>query len=437
MPGAQPASDSARTTNGLRSGRGVVPASYNSDETPVLTVDAAIQACLQSDPKLAAAWEAVPQAQADWVTASLKPNPKLGLSQTGMPLGRQYSADAPGGPAQLDAGIEMPIDWFLFGKRAAAMASAHEAWHAAEFDYQDQVRQRVLETATAYFDLIEAQALFRLARESLENLLQVEAATAKAEANGGRPRVELQRIRLDVLAGRQALREAERDQVVAKAALRALLGRIGTEADFSVPDSVPDPLASEPLPLEAAFAEAQENRPDLQALQWKLSKGQADIELECRNGKPEITPRIGLSRQFQEKMGFPDASGWGVGLDLALPVYNRNQGNRLKAISAAAQAEYELEAGRLALYSEVEAATHELQAATENATAIAAEQLRLAEDVRDSITRSYQAGGRPLIEVLDAQRNYRDTYRLYVTARVGYWRAYYGYNATIGRQVLR
>ena len=61
----------------------------------------------------------------------------------------------------------------------------------------------------------------------------------------------------------------------------------------------------------------------------------------------------------------------------------------------------------------------------------------MAENVRDKIRAAYELGGKPLIEVLDAQRAYRDTYRLYITGRSTYWHTLHRLNATIGRQVLR
>ena len=54
-----------------------------------------------------------------------------------------------------------------------------------------------------------------------------------------------------------------------------------------------------------------------------------------------------------------------------------------------------------------------------------------------SIEKAYQAGGRTLLEVLDAERNYRDTYRTYITNRANYWRAVYRFNSAIGKQVLQ
>ncbi|MCL2669337.1 MAG: hypothetical protein FWE89_01510, partial [Syntrophaceae bacterium] len=63
---------------------------------------------------------------------------------------------------------------------------------------------------------------------------------------------------------------------------------------------------------------------------------------------------------------------------------------------------------------------------------IAAEELRLAMEVRDAMFTAYKAGGRRLIEVLDAERNYREMYSLFITKRADYWRALYIYNSAVG-----
>jgi cobalt-zinc-cadmium efflux system outer membrane protein len=55
--------------------------------------------------------------------------------------------------------------------------------------------------------------------------------------------------------------------------------------------------------------------------------------------------------------------------------------------------------------------------------------------VRDSINKAYEAGGRPLIDVLDAQRNYRETYRLFIESRANLGRAEARYHALLGRKV--
>jgi cobalt-zinc-cadmium efflux system outer membrane protein len=66
---------------------------------------------------------------------------------------------------------------------------------------------------------------------------------------------------------------------------------------------------------------------------------------------------------------------------------------------------------------------------------VAQEELQLAEQVYESIHRAYEAGGRPLLDALDARRNYRETYRIYVSSRAEYWRALFRYQAALGQQL--
>jgi cobalt-zinc-cadmium efflux system outer membrane protein len=91
----------------------------------------------------------------------------------------------------------------------------------------------------------------------------------------------------------------------------------------------------------------------------------------------------------------------------------------------------------LDLRAEVEQAVSELHTSYLNALAVGKEQLILAEQTRDSIEKSYKAGTRPYIEYLDAERSYRETYRLYINTRANYWRAVQRFNSAIGKQVLK
>jgi cobalt-zinc-cadmium efflux system outer membrane protein len=96
-----------------------------------------------------------------------------------------------------------------------------------------------------------------------------------------------------------------------------------------------------------------------------------------------------------------------------------------------------LQSGLVELRAEIVQVVQALHTAQQNAASVARDELRLAGQVRDAIGKAYEAGGRPLIDVLDAQRNFRETYRIYITSRAEYWRSLYKYNSAIGKQVAR
>jgi cobalt-zinc-cadmium efflux system outer membrane protein len=401
-----------------------------------LSVNEAIAATLMADPKIPAGLEAIHQAHADWLTASLPPNPTLIAQGQYLPL-QPFTPATPGGPTEFDLQVAYPVDWFLFGKRASAMTSACLGVRQSETDYADLVRQRVTATATAFYDVVEAKGLLRLARDDTDNLARLEAATRRAVDAGGRPVVDWSRVRLDLLTSQQNLREAESTLAVNKAKLRAQMGRIDRDADFDVDGNLDAPLTAQPLPAEEAFALAQQNRPDIQSLRTQVSKAEADVVVERRKAFPQVTPQFGYTRQDQAQQGFPDANAWYAQLTATVPLFDRNQGNRAKAQSVATQDSYNLQSGLVDLRAEIEEAVQDLSTAYKKATSVAGEQVKLAAEVRDAIVKAYNAGGRPLIDVLDAERTYRDTYRLYISSRADYWRAVYKYNSAIGKQITQ
>lgn len=402
-----------------------------------LTVDQAIHECLLADPRIRAGLEAINQANADALTASLVPNPWLAASQTLNPLTRPFIVTEQGGPPQLDVGVSYSIDWFLFGKRAAAMISAAQDVATSEAEYADLIRQRVADTASAYYDLVEASELLELARQDANNLRELETSTKAGVDSCGWPQMELQRICLNSLQSTQNLQAAEAQFHIAQAKLRSQIGCTDVDVVFNVASQLAAPPGRAPMTAAEAFALAIQSRPDINALRSKIAKAEAEIRVQERNGCPEVAPKLGYTRQFQEKaIGFPDANAWGVGVDISLPLCNRNQGNRLKAQSVAVERNLQLQTALIQLRAEIEQTVQELNNAYKGATAVPEEQLLLAASLRESVQKAYETGARPVVDVLDVRRTCLETRRLHITNRAAYWRAFYKFNAAIGRQVL-
>jgi cobalt-zinc-cadmium efflux system outer membrane protein len=406
------------------------------DQSPAgLTLDQIINTVLLADPTIRAGFELINQATGEALQAALLPNPKLLVNQSLLPLTRPFTKEKQGGPPQLDVIVTYPIDWFLFGKRAAAMLAAGLGVHVSESEFADLIRQRVRDAALAYYDVLEAKAKLELAELDAANFRQVESITKKAVDGGNRPLVELNRVRLDRLKAEQTVRDAQNKLVAAKASLRALMGLADADPAFDVSGTLEMIQTPEILDAERAYELAVQNRPDLAALRWKLAQAEAEVVSQYRQAYPEVTPQLGYTRQFQSSIGQPNANSFGFGVEMSLPVFNRNQGNRYRAQAVAVQQQYELRRGLVDLRAEITQLEKDLRTAAANAKAVAEEQLRLAVEVRDSINSAYAVGGRPLIDALDAQRNYRETYRIYIESRTNLGRAAARFNAAIGKKV--
>lgn len=403
-----------------------------------ITLNQAIYASITQHPTVRSELELISQARADFLTASLFPNPDLSTGIALLPLTEPFTVDRQGGPPQLDAILSVPLDWFLFGKRTAAISSAHYGIHQTQAEYQNIIRERVLETAVAFFDAIEAKHLNQLAKQNVESFLQLEKATLRSVEAGGRPAIEANRVKLDLISAQQGLRTSSAQYATALLELQKLMGAVDLPGEISLLWQMDEPISDQAVDSEEAVQLAISNRPDVQAKLWRRSQASAEIVVERRAAKPQVSSSWGYTRQFQEKaLGFPDVNAWGTAVDMSLPIGDRNQGNIAKASSELSRAQRDYEAALIAIEVEVAQRIIELEAARDNANSVAREQIELAEAVRDSIRDSFLAGGRPLIDVLDAQRNYLNTNALLISSRSEYWRALYRYYAAIGQAEAR
>jgi cobalt-zinc-cadmium efflux system outer membrane protein len=410
-------------------------------ETPAepkeFTLNQAVQTALKSDPQINAAFENITQAEADLLTAGLLPNPQVNTDLQLMPLNKPFTVDRQGGPPQFDFNVAMPIDWFLFGKRAAAIASGEQGVEAASADFANTVRLRIAATIAAFYDVLEMQSMLEVAHENQNNLAKMEKIILNRVAFGGVGTIEADRIKLSIFSGHREVHARELDLVSALNRLRALLGIEG-----NIPVTVKGTLEVKnpvkPIGTEAAFKWAEENRPDLSTLRRQLDKANADINLQESKAYPQVTPSIGYSRQFQQQaIGFPDANSWMAGVNVSVPLFDRNQGNISKAKSIKSQAQFNLQAQLVELRSEIDQAVKTFASTYQFLINDDPGQLEAAINVRDKITQAYELGGKTLIEVLDAQRTYLETYRVHISGRSGYWHSLNQLNAVIGKEILR
>jgi outer membrane protein, heavy metal efflux system len=403
-----------------------------------VTLAQAIDEALNSSAEVRAGLETVVQSQADVQTAALFPNPGLLM----LPSLQQwpnhtFSPTRQGGPPQYDITTFWPIDWYLFGKRRAAIEAAARQADVTAAEFADFARQRVALTVATYFAVLEAKALLTVARENTANLERVEEHTRKRLDAGQSPTIDLDRAQIVLSNSRRDIRTGEATLAAAKAQLRALMGRQGLDPGFDVAGTLQTNHTLGPPPVEFALSVAEQWRPDMIAAARKIEQAESLIALEDAKRFPPVSVQAGWTYQDQMRaIGFPGQPSWNLGVATALPLFDFNQGNRWKARSTLTQAQIALEARRIQVRSEVEQALSSYEAAYKIVTSDAPRQLEAARSVRNRMEESYRLGGRTLFELLDAERTYRDTYRLQINAEVGYWKAIHQLNAVVGQQIV-
>lgn len=392
-----------------------------------------IRLCVLADPKIRAALESVAQARADYTTAGLLPNPSLSMAQSLVPFPGGSVAD---GPMQFDAELSYSLDSLVFGKRVAAIEAARSGVDVALAEYSDVARQRILEAISAYYDVLQARELRRIARDEVAQLEQLETISKERGTLGGAGQFEVDRIRLAVVGGRRRLVQAEAEFDKARSQLRARLGPTrGT--DVEVAGSLELTSAPAPPDLTTALALAEQHRADFIAVHRQAIRVRAELTRERRAALPELSIAVGYSRQFYEAQGLLGNDFWGTGVEMSLPFFDRNQGNISRAKSAIRQAELRVLAAHIDLRAEVEQALASYRAARQIVTMVDAEALLVASSARQRVEAAYAEGGRTVLEVLDAQAVHREVFREHINARAEFWRALHRLNAAIGAEMIR
>jgi outer membrane protein, heavy metal efflux system len=280
-----------------------------------ITLDEAIAILMHNSLDLRQNRGDITQAEADYITSSLRANPVAFVDTQGVPYGK-YTNNTTGGPNQYDFNIVHPLD--LSHKRQARMRSASLNQRAVETKFQDLVRLAIDNLYTSFVDALVAQRNVEFLGTSNDVLATVSRDDAK-----------------DVLEESFRNLSLQLNMPIEDLKARRLFGKIAYEADEE-PTLPPE----DDLVRSALFI-----RPDLLAQQLVVARSDADIVVARRSRLDDLQL---LYQPYTFYTGIAGVApqnsvGWSIGLTVPLPVYNRQQGNILKAHAIASQARIQLE----------------------------------------------------------------------------------------------
>jgi cobalt-zinc-cadmium efflux system outer membrane protein len=407
-----------------------------SDEGPPdgLTLDAAIERLVHANLDLAAQFHEIPQADADILTAGLRANPLFYADGQLLPYSN-YSRTRPGGPAQYDVNITYPVD--VSGKRRARLDVVHRARRVLEAQYQDAVRLQIDNLYTAYVDLLAAREAVRYAREGVRGLDQVVAELRDQRAHGLASRGEVNQVRIQRESAAIGLSDAEEAYLKAKRALGPLLGLAAAEAEALEPRGTIRDLAPPAPPEDVLARTALAERPDLVAYRLGVSRAEADVGL-ARAERFQDVYVLYQPYTFQNNTpyGNKSATSWALGVTVPLPISNRNQGNIRRAQLNVSQTRTEMAALELRVRTEVRQAEREYVVTRESVEKVERDLLPSAHQVVDEALSDYHLGEGPLLDYLNARRDFNDIVRQFRDTAIRHRRAMLALNTAIGRRLL-
>jgi cobalt-zinc-cadmium efflux system outer membrane protein len=179
---------------------------------------------------------------------------------------------------------------------------------------------------------------------------------------------------------------------------------------------------------DAQIRSALENRPDLQAARIRVSQAEHNAELARRLIIPDIT----LVGYFLRDPGNFYTNTGGIGFNMELPLFNQFNGNIAKAGVELNQARLYIRQNEQAIHADVTRAEANWQSALsitqrfENSVLSRIEQLRQAEEY------AYQRGRASLLQLIDAERNYKAMMMDYHVAQANRSNAWADLQAAVG-----
>ena len=371
-----------------------------------VTEDDLVIRALASNPKLAAERQQIEMAKGDVTQAHLRKNPSLTLGGLQEVKGDDHAINVSG---------SLPLE--LYGRRARRTEVAQNKEDGTQQSVADQERLLTSEVRTRFG---EALALVRNLM-FVEQLLQVnrdflklmedrvrEGATPSLDAD--ETRVEVNRIetmRIDY-------------QAKAEVALLALKEAVGIDPEESIRLKGALELAPLAYDQKQLLQLAMEHRPDLAFQRANEALANAELRLEKATAKPDASVFGGYQRPDSgfSQQGF-DAEGHLVpirqtfnyatfGLNIDLPLFNRNQGAVVADSAAIQAARSQVAAVNLSLRHEVAQNLIRLNGAQTRVTVYGSGVRDQAEHNLDIVRQTYSYGRTTLLDVIAEQRRYID-----------------------------
>src|SRR5262249_34942711 len=165
--------------------------------------------------------------------------------------------------------------------------------------------------------------------------------------------------------------------------------------------------------LEQIQTTALQLRPDLAAARQSTVAAHSQIALAQANAKQDLTTVV----SYSHTSGISASS---FSFNIPLPVFNRNQGEISRTRFAETQAVYNAKAAEDSVLKDVEVAYEEAKANQNIVELFLSGYLKQAQQSREISQFAFRQGAASLIDLLDAERSYRNTELTYRQALANY-----------------
>ena len=372
-----------------------------------ITLSDAVSIFLNKNFQLIAARYDIDTAEAEKLTARLRPNPDVSVGFSGLPLNlsgnllteQQYSYSI----AQI---------FELGGKRSKRIDVANANSDVARAQFEMTVWQLTNDLKKKFFTVILNQSLLNLAEENEKTFAETVRHTEELVKAGELAGLDLTRLEVEKLTFDTDLANAQRAYEVALRDLRVTLGGDSRAMEIN-------PMGTlDPQGYDFQFADLRDKalaaRPDLKAA--KLAERAADASIRLQDAQK--IPDVNLGAGITQVPG--GGSNYTFGVGVSLPIHDRNQGERARARIEREKALNQEALITNQIIGDVDKAFVAFQMEKRRVDLYRTGVLTKVTDIQNLTEYSLKAGESSILDLLDAIRTRRDTLAAFYQALFDY-----------------
>jgi cobalt-zinc-cadmium efflux system outer membrane protein len=190
------------------------------------------------------------------------------------------------------------------------------------------------------------------------------------------------------------------------------------------------------VPLEDFRKIALDERPDLRAAIQSLEQASTNHKLAEANGSTD--PTFGAWYTYNSSNNNPNGiDTLGLSVSIPLRIFDKNQGEKQRTQIDIARNQQLTDAARAQVFSDVDSAYAQVESNIALLKPYKAKYNDQATRVRDTVTYAYQHGGASLMDMLNAQSDYRTVQLAYLQLIGTYLTAAGQLNLSVGREVIQ
>jgi len=368
---------------------------------PTYSLPDILAIALEKNPLMAESEGVIEQKEGDKISASAYPNPTLWLQSgrgtvrdpTGITLTERYAT------------LYQPVEWP--GKRAARQQAAQAGLDGALASREEAKLNLIAATKQAFYDLLFAERQTETANQNVRTMEEVRKAVIRRVEAGEAPPFDAVKVKVETMKVQKEVARTRGVVQSIQASLNSLTaGALGLEfsiqGDFAVWPGA--------LHLESLSEQTLANHPIITKWNKLIAQAQHTHRQEQQARIPDVT----ISGGYQRDAG---REAYIAGVSIPFPIWNQRQGDIAQAKGTLRQREASLLRAKQELLKGIAQQIQLSQAAAAQIATYETGLLKQAQEALRIAQVSFKYGEASLLDVLDAQRVFRQTQIDYAQAK--------------------